>query len=121
VGAGVGVGVGAFRVYRVRANLRLDVGLLRGIAVHVADVGVVGQRHAEVPRRLDDEVRGVLLRLLRKEELHAAAGVLLPLADDVEELQPALQLIAQLLLLLETRVAPADERVAVKGGVKPLL
>ena len=101
--------------------LRLDVGLLRGVAVHVSNVWVVGQWHAEVRRRLDDEIRGVLFRLFRKEELHATANALLPLLNNAEEIQPALQLIAQLLLRLQTLVAAADERVAIEGGVETLL
>ena len=72
--------------------------------VNVADVVVLGLRHAKVPRRLANQIRAILFRLLGEQELRSVTEVFLPQMDEVKHVQPILQLIAKLPLLLETLV-----------------
>ena len=88
--------------------------------VNVADLVVLGLRYAKVPRRLTNQIRAILFRLLPQQELCSVAEVFLPLVDEVVHLQPVLQLIAKLPLLLETLVG-LRELAAIRVGRKPPL
>mmetsp|Transcript_58108 Transcript_58108/g.139448 ORF Transcript_58108/g.139448 Transcript_58108/m.139448 type:complete len:217 (-) Transcript_58108:647-1297(-) len=100
--------------------LGLKVRGLFDVRMNVADVVVLRLRHAKVPRRLANQVRAILFRLLGEQELCSAAEVFLPLLDEVKHLQPVLQLITKLPLLLETLVG-LRELAAIRVGRKPPL